>query len=104
MNEKPWLIKVLNGPNAGAQLLVSKEITMGTSIDCNLVLHDPHICAHHCSLKKSGEDFLEIAPKEGLIFINGHQVSQKTAKLQLGEVLTLGSTHLTAGPSQQLWP
>ncbi|MBX9742686.1 MAG: type III secretion system inner membrane ring subunit SctD [Chthoniobacterales bacterium] len=104
MNEKPWLIKVLNGPNAGAQLLVSKEITMGTSIDCDLVLHDPHICAHHCSLKKSGEDFLEIAPKEGLIFINGHQVSQKTAKLQLGEVLTLGSTHLTAGPSQQLWP
>lgn len=101
---KPWLIKVLNGPNAGAQLLVSNKITVGTSVDCDLVLNDPHISALHCQIKRGAEEFLEIAPKEGLVFINGHQVSEATAQLSLGEVLTLGSTHLTAGPSQQLWP
>ncbi len=101
---KPWLIKVLNGPNAGAQLLVSKEITVGTSEECDLVLHDPHICALHCQIGRGEEEALTIIPKEGLLFINGHPVSGEKTKLQLGEVLTLGSTHLTAGPSQQLWP
>lgn len=104
MNEKPWLLKVLNGPNAGAQILVSKEITVGTSLECDLILNDPHIAALHCQIKKSAEEGFEITPRDGVIFINGTQVKEDGAVLKLGEVLTLGSTHLTGGPSEQLWP
>ncbi|MFI0348118.1 MAG: type III secretion system inner membrane ring subunit SctD [Chthoniobacterales bacterium] len=101
---KPWLIKVLNGPNAGAQILVSKEVSVGTSIDCDLILNDPHISALHCQLKKGDADEFEIIPKEGVVFVNGKKLEEATGKLLLGEVLTIGSTHLTGGPSEQLWP
>lgn len=101
---KPWLIKVLNGPNAGAQILVSGEVTVGTSVDCDLILNDPHICSVHCQIKKEEEESFDIIPKEGIIFINGKKVEAAVGKLKLGDVLTLGSTHLTGGPSEQLWP
>ena len=101
---KPWLIKVLNGPNAGAQILVSGEVTVGTSVDCDLILNDPHICSIHCQIKKDEEESFDIIPKEGIVFINGKKVEAAVGKLKLGDVLTLGSTHLTGGPSEQLWP
>lgn len=101
---KPWLIKVLNGPNAGAQILVSGEVTVGTSVDCDLVLNDPHICSTHCQIVKGEEEGFKIVPKEGIVFINGKKMEGAEGKLQLGDVLTLGSTHLTGGPSEQLWP
>lgn len=101
---KPWLIKVLNGPNAGAQILVSGEVTVGTSVDCDLILNDPHICSIHCQIKKGEEEAFEIVPKEGVVFINGKKLEQPIGKLNLGDVLTLGSTHLTGGPSEKLWP
>ena len=101
---KPWLLKVLNGPNAGAQILVSGEVTMGTSIECDLILNDPHISPKHCQIKKGDTDEFEITPKEGLVFINGKKLEEATGKLLLGEVLTIGSTHLAGGPSEQLWP
>lgn len=101
---KPWLIKVLNGPNAGAQILVSREVTVGTSVDCDLILNDPHICSVHCQIKKGEEDAFDIVPKEGIVFINGKKLEEALGKLKLGDVLTLGSTHLTGGPSEQLWP
>lgn len=101
---KPWLIKVLNGPNAGAQILVSGEVTVGTSVDCDLILNDPHICSVHCQIKKGEEEAFDIVPKEGIIFINGKKLEEAVGKLKLGDVLTLGSTHLTGGPSEQLWP
>ncbi len=101
---KPWLIKVLNGPNAGAQILVSGEVTMGTSVDCDLILNDPHICSIHCQLKKGEEDAFEVVPREGIVFINGKKLEEAVGKIKLGDVLTLGSTHLTGGPSEQLWP
>ena len=101
---KPWLLKVLNGPNAGAQILVSGEVTMGTSIECDLILNDPHISPKHCQIKKGDEDEFEITPKEGLVFINGKKLEEATGKILVGEVLTIGSTHLTGGPSEQLWP
>ncbi|MBM3856343.1 MAG: FHA domain-containing protein [Verrucomicrobia bacterium] len=101
---KPWLIKVLNGPNAGAQILVSGEVTVGTSVDCDLILNDPHICSVHCQIKKGEEESFDIVPKEGIVFINGKKLEEAAGKLKLGDVLTLGSTHLTGGPSEQLWP
>lgn len=101
---KPWLIKVLNGPNAGAQILVSGEVTVGTSVDCDLILNDPHICSVHCQIKKGDEEAFDVVPQEGIIFINGKKVEESVGKLKLGDVLTLGSTHLTGGPSEQLWP
>ncbi|MCF7728907.1 MAG: FHA domain-containing protein, partial [Chthoniobacterales bacterium] len=101
---KPWLLKVLNGPNAGAQILVSQEITIGTSLESDLVLNDPHIAPIHCQIKKEKEDGFEVTTKDGVIYINGNQVSEKESFLKLGDVLTLGSTHLTGGPCEQLWP
>ncbi len=101
---KPWLIKVLNGPNAGAQLLVSGEVIVGTSVDCDLILNDPHICSIHCDIKKGEEEAFDIIPKEGVVFINGKKLEEAVGKLKLGDVLTLGSTHITGGPNEQLWP
>lgn len=101
---KSWLIKVLNGPNAGAQILVSKEISAGTSSDRDLILNDPHIAPLHCLIKKGEVDEFEIIPKEGTVYINGVKIEGKIGKLLLGDVLTLGSTHLTGGPREQLWP
>jgi len=101
---KSWLIKVLNGPNAGAQILVSGEVSVGTSVDCDLILNDPHICSVHCQIKKGEEEAFDIIPKEGIVFINGKKLEESVGKLKLGDVLTLGSTHLTGGPSEQLWP
>lgn len=101
---KPWLLKVLNGPNAGAQILVSKDITIGTSIESDLILNDPHIAPTHCEIKKEQEEGFQVLIRDGVVFINGTQVIEKENLLKLGDVLTLGSTHLTGGPSEQLWP
>ena len=79
-------------------------MTVGTSVDCDLILNDPHICLAHCQIKKGEEEVFDIIPKEGIVFINGKKVEAAVGKLKLGDVLTLGSTHLTGGPSEQLWP
>ncbi len=103
--EKPWLLKVLNGPNAGAQILISKEVTIGTSLQSDLILNDPHIAATHCKIEKlKKEEGFQVIASDGAIFINGIEVSEKENLLKLGDVLTLGSTHLTGGPSEELWP
>ncbi|HLB33610.1 MAG TPA: FHA domain-containing protein [Chthoniobacterales bacterium] len=102
---KPWLMKVLNGPHAGAQILISQEeIAVGSAADCDLVLNDPHIRPHHCQLKKGDADALELIVKEGIVFINGKKLEEEKGVLKMGDVLTIGSTHLAAGPSDQLWP
>lgn len=101
---KPWLLKVLNGPNAGAQILVLHEISVGTSLESDLILNDPHIAPKHCSIKKEHDEGFEVLRADGAIFINGIEVTENENLLKLGDVLTLGSTHLTGGPSEQLWP
>lgn len=101
---KSWLIKVLNGPNAGAQILVPKEVVVGTSLECDLILNDPHISSLHCQIKQGEDDGFEVFPKEGIAYINGKKIETEKGKMLLGDVLTLGSTHLAGGPSEQLWP
>jgi type III secretion system YscD/HrpQ family protein len=104
MESVPHLIKVLNGPHAGAQsgFAEGEELVIGSSPDADIHLSDPHIAPLHFKIKASGEEYL-VTPVEGVVMVDDQRIPEPTA-IRMGQVVTAGSTSLGFGPSGCVWP
>jgi len=104
MESVPHLIKVLNGPHAGAQsgFTEGEELVIGSSPEADIYLSDPHIAPLHFNIKASGEEYLVI-PGDGVVLVDEKSILEPTA-IRLGQVVTAGSTSLGVGPSGCVWP
>lgn len=104
MESVPHLIKVLNGPHAGAQsgFAEGEDLVIGSSPDADIFLSDPHIAPLHFKIKASGGEYL-VTPNEGVVMVDEQRIPEPTA-IRMGQVVTAGSTSLGVGPSGCVWP
>jgi pSer/pThr/pTyr-binding forkhead associated (FHA) protein len=82
-NDKGEIIKLFSGRN-----------TLGTSLECSIILNDPGVSAKHASIRY-GEDeeyvIRDLDSKNGT-FVNGEEVI--TGKLQENDVILIGDSKL----------
>lgn len=95
---KRWLLKILAGPNSGAQMNLDegKSYIVGSEASsCDIVLTDLSVSKQHLklSLEQEGKLVLEDLKSRNGVLINGEKV--ETVSTQTGSALvTLGSTTL----------
>jgi type III secretion protein D len=97
------LLKVISGPHAGAELLLSEgRNTIGRDDACDIVLHDGTLAECHAAFEVSNGTVVVEAVDESPLHVDG----QPTTRLQLRpfQVVTIGETHLAIGPSNEPWP
>lgn len=93
-----WLIKVLNGPHAGAEMpLAPGSYRIGGDGDCDLILHDP-----------DGDlEPVHLVIDAGARLVPPHEEGGDDAagqRLQTFQPFQLGKNRLVLGPAEELWP
>lgn len=91
-----WLLKVITGPNSGAefQLKLNTSYTLGKDpSSCDLVFSDMSVSRQHAKLEvsESGDLFVQDMNSKNGVLVNGLKISEKT-KLATQDVVALGTT------------
>jgi hypothetical protein len=87
---------IVGGTHAGAVIRVAKDdaLLIGASDDCDVILTDKEVAAHHCMLALKGEK-LAFRPIDATVQANGRRFSPgETAAVAVGERVELGSAVL----------
>ena len=97
------VLKIFSGPHVGAEVILSNgEHVIGSSDDCDVILHDQLIAPRHARVLVSEErvqcDSLDGAP----LLLEGKQ--QDTVVLAPFQYFTLGNTHMAIGSADEPWP
>lgn len=96
LSETPLLLKVISGPNAGAEIGIEKgrTYTLGKDPDsCDIVFQDLSVSRNHARLAVSADGAMEIedlGSKNGTV-INGTPVTEKKA-ITTQDMIALGTT------------
>lgn len=91
-----WLLKVISGPNSGAEVIMQtgKAYLIGTDPNtCDVIFHDTSISRQHARLAISEDDIITIEDlnsRNGTL-VDGHPLKGKQA-LQTNIVVNLGTT------------
>jgi type III secretion system YscD/HrpQ family protein len=91
-----WLLKVISGPNSGAEFAMKKGTTYLIGKDanvCDVVFQDLSVSRQHANLSIDGEEnaFIEdLASRNGVI-VNGELISEKHS-LSSQDLVALGTT------------
>ena len=97
------ILRILNPPHTGAQAEIGPEaLTIGSGMDCDLILNDPLLQPEHCKVRLTGEG-IEIELTGGAAHLDGEQVEKSPFTARAGQVLTIGSTHMAFGEAGALW-
>jgi len=103
--ERRILLKLLSGPNAGAEMeLRPGDWMLGSDEESDLVLLDAGIRAQHLLLHISPEGALTLTPKGGLVMVNGTPLPGEGLALPPFTLFTVGGAHICWGPSDASWP
>lgn len=96
ISEAPLLLKVISGPNAGAEIGIEKGRTYIIGKDpnsCDIVFQDLSVSRNHARLHVSPDGLLEIedlGSKNGTV-VNGQQIQEKTG-ITPQDMISLGTT------------
>ncbi|HSX26972.1 MAG TPA: type III secretion system inner membrane ring subunit SctD [Chlamydiales bacterium] len=96
ISEAPLILKVISGPNAGAEIGIDKGRTYIIGKDpssCDIVFQDLSVSRHHARLVVSSEGTLEIedlGSKNGTV-VNGTPISEKRV-VTPQDLIALGTT------------
>lgn len=102
--ESGYLLKILSGNHQGAEVLFHDETAIvGSDLNSDVVLSDSLIEPQHISLKFS-KDGIILQPLNGKVFLDGQLVKEESVTVETFQFITIGSTHLIIGPSNQTWP
>jgi pSer/pThr/pTyr-binding forkhead associated (FHA) protein len=97
----PHITAVLPSGEQYATPLLGSELRIGKSADNWLVLKDPSVSHHHAVIRREGDRWLvvDVGSLNG-VFVNGKRVGPNGRCLRIGDVITLGHSHLhvSAGP------
>jgi len=91
-----WLIKVITGPNSGAEfhLKLKTSYTLGKDpLSCDLVFSDMSVSRQHARLEVTQDGHLfisDLGSKNGVL-VNGLKIQEKT-ELSTQDVIALGTT------------
>lgn len=91
-----WLLKVISGPNNGAEFYMQagNSYVIGTDPQgCDIVFHDTSVSRQHARITVSSEDaiFIEDLKSRNGVLINGNPIEDKQ-ELSPNIIVTLGTT------------
>lgn len=100
-NEK--LLKVLSGPNAGAEVLLGNgSCLVGNAVQCDVVLRDEYVAATHLKIKLiNGQAELEVLAEP--LRVNGENVQIGQSRIGHQDVITVGLSSFAVGDAQKDW-
>ncbi len=96
LSETPFILKVISGPNAGAEIRLEKGLsyTMGKDPDsCDIIFQDLSVSRTHACLAISQEGTIELedlGSKNGIL-VNGITLTEKQ-RIQPDDMISLGTT------------
>jgi len=97
------ILRILNAPHTGAQAEIGAEhLSIGSGMDCDLILNDPLLQPEHCKIRSTGEG-IEIELTGGAAHLDGEPVEKSPFMARAGQVLTIGSTHMAFGAADAVW-
>ena len=105
LNEQSQLLlRVLTGPNAGAEaLLASGTTVLGTAETSDLVLADPAVAAAHVRILVDG-DAATLQIEDEPVRIADKTVTEQTIQLADYQVFRLGGSSCAIGRTNEDWP
>jgi len=97
------ILRILNPPHTGAQAEIGPDpLSIGSGMDCDLILSDPLLQPEHCKVRLTGEG-IEIELTGGAAHLDGEPVEKSPFIVRVGQVLTIGSTHMAFGEADAVW-
>lgn len=104
MTASHHILKILTGPNSGAEAaLPTGTYLLGSDSECDIILADSAVAPRHLELTVNDEAILA-RPLEGTLLVSGETVTEESVDVKDFTVLTIGGTHLCLGPSDSPWP
>jgi len=101
--KQPMILRILNPPHTGAQAEIGLDpLTIGSGMDCDLILSDPLLQPVHCKVRFAGEG-IEVELLGGVAHLDGELTGKSLFSVKPGQVLTIGSTHIAFGEAGALW-
>ena len=95
-DEGRWLLKVLSGPNNGAELYIKDEKihTIGFNpAQSDIVFHDRSVSHKHATITLNAEGVItieDLSSRNG-VFVDGKRITEPTT-LKSGQIIVVGST------------
>ena len=102
---KEYILRILSGPHTGAEVALSqaKKLLLGKGEDCDIVLKDDRLADQH-ALFSFQEDHFVCAPAENAEITIDGEVIREAKPLKNFAAIVCGSTLLSIGPNDIVWP
>ncbi len=87
-------VQLINTVNADNYMITSRETSIGSFKDCDIILNYPTISRHHAVIS-CGRDAWYIKPvtKDDVVLVNGGRIEKQTV-ITAGDKITLGKIDL----------
>lgn len=106
MAQTIWLLKVLAGSHAGAELELSEaEYLLGSDEHCDLVFSGKDLAARHLQIQLRDEEVcIKRLEMESSVSVDGKEVKTDELVLHAFQVLAIGSLRFALAPVGEAWP
>ena len=103
-SDERFILKVLTGPNQGAELELSAGAYMiGSADECDVNFSDALVAPRHLSVELS-EDSIVAKRLDGKVFVDGKPMVDTRQTIKFFQFVTAGSTYFLFGPAGRDWP
>jgi type III secretion system YscD/HrpQ family protein len=102
-DSKRLILKILNGPNTGAEAALAKRTVVGSGEDDDIAIADPGLVPEHFVITLEG-NAISVAVGEAAIWLKGEAKSQGTFSVAPFDLIKFGSTACAIGPEDGAWP
>lgn len=101
----PYLLKLLAGPNQGAEIALNEEtLIVGSGDTADIVLSDSLVAAEHLQLHVENDVLTLTALAPGIAYENKILEPNKPQVLDAFKPVGLGTSYFVVGPQQAAWP
>ena len=103
-SDERFILKVLTGPNQGAELELSAgAYVVGSADECDVNFSDALVAPRHLSVELS-EDSIVAKRLDGKVFVDGKPMVDTRQTIKFFQFVTAGSTYFLFGPAGREWP
>jgi len=104
MTSTQWIIKLLSGSHAGAEMLLeNRNYLAGQADECDIVLHDASMPKKAFNLNVT-EDGIQLECLNANLVVNGQPTNETNLNVKTYEVYSLGLLHFCFGMTNTSWP
>lgn len=101
----PYLLKLLAGPNQGAEIALNEEtLLVGSGETCDIILSDSLVAAEHIKLHIESSRVTLTPLAAGVTYETKVLEPNKALEIKAFSLIGLGTTYLIIGPQNTSWP